>query len=756
MTLLNAGLAIAGLAAISIPILIHLLSRQRRRPVEWAAMRFLIEAFRKHRRRLRLEQWLLLAARCLIVALLGLALARPMLQGGPLIDTGSSRAVYLVIDDSMASGLTGEDSRTALARHVDQAVELVKALGAGDAVGLVTASRPSAARLMPASTDKASVIELLEGLAPSQTPSDFAGAFGHLRSVIQDARSTGKETLVYLFSEFRSGSAALDASLPELQTEAADPVRLLASAPAAHGASNVQIVAIEPVRSLILPGANDGSGQVTVRLRRSGAQLGAEVTRVRLSGEGLPAIGAKTVQWSPGDSEADVEFMLELAGVSDREVALTASIDHDALIADNQRHSVLELRARIRTLLIDRRSFGFERALDRLSAGQWLRRAIEPRESSPLQVVEADPAALDAADIRGADAAVLPRPDLLGESGWMALRELVDRGGLLLVTPPADENVHQWAERFAAAMSLPWRFALATRPHEPALSLAEQQPRSELLRLIASELGELSRPVRVERSLPVSIEGETGAHSEVSLALSDGSPMLILAAPPAMQPEGAGPDGRSVGETVGEPRGMVAYLAVAPEVSWTNLPTQTLMVPLIHETIRNGLSLIRASQRIVVGEQPPIVRGRGARDLQSPNGQRVALNPAGRPQAALRSAGIWSVLDRSGQPISLVAANVDPDAGVTQVQSAAAVSNWLKESGPWGVFAEDAMKASLSSGAAMSPIAGMLLIALLALAIVETLLARSFSHAYRHEGVGENAGGLRPTIDEAAASFRGA
>ena len=45
------ALAAAGAAAIAIPILIHLLSRRRRIPVLWGAMRFLLEAYRRHRRR---------------------------------------------------------------------------------------------------------------------------------------------------------------------------------------------------------------------------------------------------------------------------------------------------------------------------------------------------------------------------------------------------------------------------------------------------------------------------------------------------------------------------------------------------------------------------------------------------------------------------------------------------------------------------------------------------------------------------------
>ncbi|MDH3585436.1 MAG: BatA domain-containing protein, partial [Phycisphaerae bacterium] len=68
------SLAVAGAVAISIPIIIHILSRRPRKPQPWAAMRFLLAAYRKHRVRTRLEQLLLLLVRCLILFLLGLAL----------------------------------------------------------------------------------------------------------------------------------------------------------------------------------------------------------------------------------------------------------------------------------------------------------------------------------------------------------------------------------------------------------------------------------------------------------------------------------------------------------------------------------------------------------------------------------------------------------------------------------------------------------------------------------------------------------
>ena len=44
MTFGSPGLALAAVAAVALPILIHLLFRRRRRPVEWAAMELLRRA----------------------------------------------------------------------------------------------------------------------------------------------------------------------------------------------------------------------------------------------------------------------------------------------------------------------------------------------------------------------------------------------------------------------------------------------------------------------------------------------------------------------------------------------------------------------------------------------------------------------------------------------------------------------------------------------------------------------------------------
>src|SRR6266571_7987896 len=77
--LVNPWLFIAGLIAVLLPILIHLLNKRKFRVVDWAAMEFLLDADKKNRRRIRLENLILLLLRCLAVLLIGLLLGRPFL-----------------------------------------------------------------------------------------------------------------------------------------------------------------------------------------------------------------------------------------------------------------------------------------------------------------------------------------------------------------------------------------------------------------------------------------------------------------------------------------------------------------------------------------------------------------------------------------------------------------------------------------------------------------------------------------------------
>src|SRR3954463_5151269 len=73
-------LMLMGVGAAVIPLVLHLLSRSRYRNVDWGAMMFLEGVDVRQRQSTRLSQWLLMAVRAALVALLAVALARPVVR----------------------------------------------------------------------------------------------------------------------------------------------------------------------------------------------------------------------------------------------------------------------------------------------------------------------------------------------------------------------------------------------------------------------------------------------------------------------------------------------------------------------------------------------------------------------------------------------------------------------------------------------------------------------------------------------------
>lgn len=105
---LNAAMLL-GLAAVALPVIAHLLSKRKYDVVEWGAMQFL-ELGQRTRRRIRLEELLLLALRMGVIAIVAMAMARPWMRGGLFaqLTRGGQRDVVFVLDSSYSMGWQGK------------------------------------------------------------------------------------------------------------------------------------------------------------------------------------------------------------------------------------------------------------------------------------------------------------------------------------------------------------------------------------------------------------------------------------------------------------------------------------------------------------------------------------------------------------------------------------------------------------------------------------------------------------------------
>src|SRR6266566_472598 len=95
------------LGAIAVPILIHLIQRERKRVVLFPSLMFLQRIPYQSVRRRRIRHWLLLAMRAAAIALIVLAFARPFFQQGALAAAaaaGGAREVVILLDQSASMG----------------------------------------------------------------------------------------------------------------------------------------------------------------------------------------------------------------------------------------------------------------------------------------------------------------------------------------------------------------------------------------------------------------------------------------------------------------------------------------------------------------------------------------------------------------------------------------------------------------------------------------------------------------------------
>jgi hypothetical protein len=341
-----------------------------------------------------------------------------------------------------------------------------------------------------------------------------------------------------------------------------------------------------------------------------------------------------------------------------------------------------------------------------------------------IDVVEIEPSALDAGRLAGLDAAIIPRPDALPEGSWRRVRAFTDAGGFVLVCPPAQATVHLWADAMIRDLGLTWSAGREARKYPKDMTIAVDKSETALrgmLAMLVPEMQDLAAPVKVHEVLPV----ETGARGSVLLRLEDGSP-LVLASPPGS-------------ESASTTRGMVVLLTAAPALEWTDLQSKPLMVALTQELVRQGVGRARGTYSDIAGATPE-VPGRAVELRPVAEGGAVLKTTGSRAADPVRRAGVWRAVDETGAPRGVVVVNADPAGGRTDPQPAPGIAAWLRGASSgvevqWlggenvAAGAPGTIGAVLQSDEDPGRLALPLLIAALALAAGELVLARLFSHA---------------------------
>ena len=205
MPFMNPTLFWAGTAAVSVPIIIHLLNRRRYKILDWAAMRFLLESARKNRRRIRIEEMILLFLRCLAIFLLGLAVARFMgCSAGKTMPIAAPVQMthIFILDDSVSMGQKIADT-TSFGKATSDLADMLEEIPSTDRVAVLLTSRPDPSKAvfgLNFLTDPKSLSARIKSLKPSDTDTNLSRALLAAEEMFKEADTAKRLYLCLLYT----------------------------------------------------------------------------------------------------------------------------------------------------------------------------------------------------------------------------------------------------------------------------------------------------------------------------------------------------------------------------------------------------------------------------------------------------------------------------------------------------------------------------------------------------------------------------
>ena len=408
MTFLNWAM-LFGLVAVSVPIIIHLLNRRQARRIDWGAMRFLMASLTSRKRHIMIEEIILMAIRCLLLALLALAMARPFLPSrstipwivvlpaglGAIICLGIAAAgwslprlrwamlssavallliaslstgyeyyrqkmnwssspdakdIAIVIDGSSSMALS-HDGKTNFQRAVDEARAAIDACDSGDAISLILAGPVPRGVVPNPITDRARLQQALNELRPSGGSMKTLEALNLAAASLQEGQNTGKRVVLITDAQ----NLGWDLANGDRWSFLASGLKTLTTEPEivcrtlSVPSSFENLAASEIVLSRSVVGTDRPVG-IDVKVANSGTSTVAGAI-VKLSVNGV-GVAQEKLNEVPANAVGTAHFTYQFdkKGMN----VVTAQVAHgDAMAEDNVIHRVVNVIDRLRVLVID-------------------------------------------------------------------------------------------------------------------------------------------------------------------------------------------------------------------------------------------------------------------------------------------------------------------------------------------------------------------------------------------------------------------
>jgi hypothetical protein len=637
-----APLFLAGLGALSIPVIIHLINRERREVVQFPSLMFLQRIPYRSVRRQKLRHILLLTLRCLALAIVVMAFARPFVrrQGAVPLSGAGARELVVLIDRSYSMGAGARWTRAQSAAR-----RAVSTLTPMDRATIVTFDNDAAA-VTPPTHDAATLDAAIAALEPGSEATRYAPPLKLASQILAGSNLPRRE--VVLISDFqRLGWAMRDEiSFPNGTT--------VTNVDVAAGDTNAANAAVADVDIQRREGERDRA-TIAARLTNTGSaplenvdvtlELNGRVAETRRAV--IPARSATQVRFAPiaipsGTSAGLVRF------------AVTPPSDRgDKLAADDRYFFTIAPEAGISVLLV-------EPSTPRANQSLYFARALAIGDRPSFRVDIRKTGGLAPADLEGRSLIVFDEvPPPMGD-GAARLREFVNSGGGVLVIAGDQLPANAWQGEWSSA--LPGAIGpVVDRAGDAGGTLAwidYDHPVFDVFNAPRSGDFATARFLRYRRLTVRADSGvrrgggvaDTASGTHVLARFDDGAPALVE-------------------HRVG--RGKVMVWASTIDNYWNDLALQPVFLPFVHQVAKYAGRYSGARSWFTAGEVLDLsrhaelmgsTRAAGSIVVEAPSGDKTRLPSSNEGLVPLHEQGFYEIRPEGAARGmgKRVAVNLDP------------------------------------------------------------------------------------------------
>ncbi len=717
----------SGLAAlgVAVPIIIHLLYRKNRKETKWAAMELLRKALVVRSGQVKLEDFIVLALRCLAILFLGLALLRPTMNSDATAILGEKKVGMVIGIDASFSMLHGEHSR--FEKALSQARKILETANDGDPLSLMLMSRQPNILLRRTGFQPAQALEILENAEATTYPLDLEANLERLDELVSELKTPANEC--YLITD----SQEVDwAQLSSKAKEAFENISKKATI-------------------FVVPLQNDSEENFAITqlayssgsLQESGvARFSAEVKNYgRRQGDagsiefflGDELITRRSVGLLQSGETRTLSFFASFDKPGD--IGVKAKLTKDELSLDNERYAIASVSPGIKVLCVDGDLTTGTNDAQRNGAYYAVRALrLNNREAGKgIQVHHIAAQDLSLENLGEFDLVVMANVEDLAPEMVGRLEKFVQAGKGLIVFLGDKVQPETYNKNFNNLLpatleeiaevpetDLPWAFAPVNSGH----SLAQ------VVQRLPQSVFNTARFKKLIKATPSS-------KSEVILSTETKLPILLS---------------RSVGS------GDVLLFTTSADRSWTELPVHPLYAMLLQQAATD-LTSDTSSQHLIAGTPVELLvpeRQVGS-DIQvlDPTGQAQALkvtqvgeNPSCPIDAA--SIGIYKIEGGDKFKSLQVAVNPDQRESMSSSLDASSLQSQLEPLGIRAISDTGTLIEAIENSRRGRELAHLLLVLSTAAFILQALLAKRFTDKMRQGEASDLGGALQINQVQAA------